>query len=78
MKYELTLKCHERKSICTCGHSKSLPYCDNTHREINEKYNAPFKSVKITNHSLEKISLEIECSNWNIENQIDSKPFSNS
>ena len=29
----------KRYSFCSCGLSKNLPYCDNAHREYNEKGN---------------------------------------
>ena len=49
-------------SICSCGKSKSLPYCDNEHREFNAKNNCSYKSVKV--YLSDDNSLKIMCSNW--------------
>ena len=49
-------------SICSCGLSNTLPYCDNEHREYNKKHAANYKSVKITSDSTTNV--EVECSNW--------------
>ena len=32
---------------CSCGLSKSLPYCDNEHRQYNSENSTQYKSVKI-------------------------------
>ena len=64
MKYKIELKPGERKSTCNCGYSQSLPLCDNTHRLINDQCLTSYKSLKITNLSLETVTLEIESSNW--------------
>ena len=45
---KITLKAGKKYSICSCGLSKSLPFCDNTHREHNFTYKTEYKSVKIT------------------------------
>ena len=42
------LKAGKKYSICSCGLSGSLPFCDNTHREFNSANNMEYKSVKIT------------------------------
>ena len=42
------LKAGKKYSICSCGLSGSLPFCDNTHREFNAANNVEYKSVKIT------------------------------
>ena len=34
-------------SICSCGLSKTLPFCDNEHRPYNEKNGTDYKSIKI-------------------------------
>ncbi|MEK6936248.1 MAG: CDGSH iron-sulfur domain-containing protein [Nanoarchaeota archaeon] len=44
---EIHLKADEKCSICTCGKSKSLPYCDNEHRKLNEEKGTNYKSLKI-------------------------------
>lgn len=35
-------------SICTCGYSQSLPFCDNAHRKINEREGTSYFSLKVT------------------------------
>ena len=45
---DIKLKAGKKYSICSCGLSKSLPFCDNTHREYNAANNMEYKSVKIT------------------------------
>ena len=45
---EIKLKAGKKYSICSCGLSSSLPFCDNTHREFNAANNMEYKSVKIT------------------------------
>ena len=45
---EIKLKANKKYSICSCGQSQSLPYCDNAHREFNAKNGTEYKSVKIT------------------------------
>jgi len=58
----INLKEGMKKSICTCGKSKTLPYCDDTHREINEKEDTNYKSLKIT--SDKDVELTISSSTW--------------
>ena len=45
---EIKLKAGKKYSICSCGHSKSLPFCDNAHREFNAANDTEYKSMKIT------------------------------
>ena len=45
---DIKLKAGKKYSICSCGLSESLPFCDNTHREFNAANNMEYKSVKIT------------------------------
>ena len=45
---DIKLKAGKKYSICSCGLSESLPFCDNTHREFNAANNVEYKSVKIT------------------------------
>ena len=45
---EIKLKAGKKYSICSCGLSNVLPFCDNTHREHNSTHKTDYKSVKIT------------------------------
>ena len=45
---DIKLKAGKKYSICSCGLSGSLPFCDNTHREFNAENNMEYKSVKVT------------------------------
>ena len=45
---DIKLKAGKKYSICSCGLSGSLPFCDNAHREFNAANNTEYKSVKIT------------------------------
>lgn len=59
------LKIHKSKkySICSCGLSKRLPFCDNAHREHNEKNGTNYKSLKII--AEETVNIDINSSTWN-------------
>ncbi len=59
---KINLKAGKKYSICSCGLSQSMPYCDNTHREFNAKNNTEYKSVKITPDS--DTEIEVTCSRW--------------
>ena len=58
------IKLHKGKkySICSCGMSKSLPLCDNTHRTYNEKNQTNYKSVKII--AEDTVEAELNSANW--------------
>ena len=59
---KIKLKAGKKYSICSCGLSNSLPFCDNTHREFNAAKNMEYKSVKITPEADTKI--EVTSSRW--------------
>ena len=59
----IVLEKHKKYSICSCGLSKALPFCDNQHRPYNEKYGTNYKSVKII--PKDKIKVEVSSSTWN-------------
>ena len=61
----IRLKKNVKCSICSCGMSKKLPYCDNSHRAYNEINNTSYKSVKI--YILDGEKIKISCSNWSDE-----------
>ena len=60
---EIKLKAGKRYSICSCGLSSSLPYCDNTHRQFNAENGTEYKSVKIIPDN--DIAININSSRWN-------------
>ena len=45
---KIKINAGKKYSICSCGLSDSLPYCDNKHREFNAEHGTDYKSVKIT------------------------------
>ena len=45
---DIKLKADKKYSICSCGLSGSLPFCDNAHREYNSIHKTEYKSLKIT------------------------------
>jgi len=59
---EIKLKAGKKYSICSCGFSKVLPFCDNTHREHNSVNKTEYKSVKITPD--EDTKIEVTSSRW--------------
>ena len=54
----------KKYSICSCGLSKNIPFCDNEHREHNKKNGTNYKSVKIVTE--ENINLNINDKNVNL------------
>ena len=62
--YNLEIKVGKKYSICSCGLSESLPFCDNAHREYNFKNSTQYKSVKLFQDKGKSIVLK--CSNWKI------------
>ena len=62
--YKILLKKNIRKSICSCGLSNKIPYCDNAHRAFNEKSNCTYKSIKIT--SDKDVDIVVKSSKWKI------------
>jgi len=56
------IKKNKKYSICSCGLTKKLPFCDNSHRDYNKNNNCSYKSVKIIVN--DKNEIEVKCSNW--------------
>jgi CDGSH-type Zn-finger protein len=50
-------------SICSCGLSKKLPYCDNAHRDYNKKHGTQYKSLKL--FPSEDTTIEVFSTRWN-------------
>ena len=62
MNRKLIIKKGETCKICTCGKSKKMPICDNTHRILNEESGSNFKSLKIT--PKEDTTFNVTSSTW--------------
>ena len=60
---QIKLKSGKKYSICSCGLSKSLPFCDNKHREFNTDNGTEYKSVKITPNN--DTTIIVNSSRWN-------------
>ena len=61
--YTIDLRVGESCSICTCGRSKSLPLCDNSHRQIEgNDGDEKLRSMKITPSG--DITLVLESGNY--------------
>jgi CDGSH-type Zn-finger protein len=56
---------NKKYSICSCGFSKALPFCDNAHREYNKKNGTNYKSVNII--ADETVTVNVNSSTWNIK-----------
>jgi CDGSH iron-sulfur domain-containing protein 3 len=62
---EIKLQKDKKYSICCCGLSKTLPFCDHAHREYNQKNGTNYKSVKII--ADETVTVNMDSSTWNIK-----------
>ena len=62
---KIKLRAGAKCSICSCGLSNTLPFCDNSHREFNEKNKTNYKSVKIAPN--EDITISVTSSTWGLD-----------
>ena len=62
---EVKIKASKQYSICSCGLSKSLPFCDNAHRTFNTSNNTNYKSIKIMPNK--DVTIQVASSNWNLD-----------
>ena len=62
----ISIQKNKKYSICSCGLSLKLPFCDNKHRDYNSKHSCSYKSVKLISES--DVDIKISCSNW-VENE---------
>jgi len=62
---KIQLQKGKKYSFCSCGVSKSLPFCDNKHRSYNEEQGTNYKSLKITPNT--EVEVIINSSNWHIK-----------
>ena len=62
---KIRLQKTKKYSLCSCGLSTSIPFCDNKHRSYNEKYGTNYKSLKITANT--EVEVIINSSNWQIK-----------
>jgi CDGSH-type Zn-finger protein len=58
----IEVKKDKRYSICTCGLSAKMPYCDNAHRPHNEENGTDYKSLKIITD--EDVTIRISSAGW--------------
>lgn len=59
---KINLKKDREYKLCTCGSSKLIPYCDESHKELNEKNNYNYKSLKIIPDR--DVNLDVSSKNW--------------
>ena len=59
---EINAEAGRKYSFCTCGQSKNLPYCDNSHKEYNEKTGSHYRSFKMFPE--QSIKMNVSSSNW--------------
>ena len=55
---EVILEAGKQFSICTCGQSKNLPFCDSSHKKINEERGTSYHSLKICSPIIIELKIE--------------------
>jgi CDGSH-type Zn-finger protein len=58
----ITLEGKKKYSFCTCGKSKKIPYCDESHTQVNAQEGGSYASFKIW--SEKKTTLTLLSKNW--------------
>jgi len=59
---KIKLKKNVRYSICTCGASLKLPFCNNEHRQYNKINKSEYKSLKIISNK--DVELDFQSKKW--------------
>jgi CDGSH-type Zn-finger protein len=62
--FEIEFKKDRRYSICTCGLSARMPYCDSAHRSYNEANDTDYKSIKISVE--EDVKITLSSASWTL------------
>ena len=58
----ITLLANHKYSLCSCGKSKTLPFCDDTHKVINAEKGTSYRPIKIWPEK--DVTLEVYSGNW--------------
>ncbi|MES1914177.1 MAG: hypothetical protein MHM6MM_006285 [Cercozoa sp. M6MM] len=45
----------DKVSLCQCGHSKKFPFCDGSHRQVNEAEGTDVRSLKVDMQSEDRV-----------------------
>ena len=61
---KIELKKGIQYKFCTCWSTKTLPFCDKSHKILNEKTGNDFKSLKITPEN--NIIINVSSKNWKL------------
>lgn len=64
----ISLQAGQKCSLCTCGESRTLPYCDDTHKKVNAEKGTSYRPLKIWPKT--EVELEVDCGNWEKINEI--------
>ena len=59
---KIQLKAGKRYSLCSCGKSKVLPFCDGAHKELNEQEGSDYKSIKLFPNS--DVEVVVHSASW--------------
>lgn len=54
MPSKVTLASGESKYACSCGQSKTWPWCDGSHRAYNEAHGTKYIPIKVANEGAEE------------------------